>query len=131
MLCVGVVVDLSYVMVAGEPVAGTTGTAGSGRGPLEKDPIRAPRQRPTGAALIEEVRSGGRRWGLTPAADEEEQLAEVERLLALGAPTSRVALSRGRGLRGSGCPGRQPVPRDQCQCLTALAVEPTDSRVRS
>jgi hypothetical protein len=36
---VGVVVDSSYVTVAGEPVAGTTGTAGSGRGPLEKDLI--------------------------------------------------------------------------------------------
>jgi hypothetical protein len=41
----------AYEMVAGEPVAGKAGTAGSGRGPLEKDPIRAPRQRPTGTAL--------------------------------------------------------------------------------
>ena len=29
----------AYETVAGEPVAGTTGTAGSGRGPLEKDLI--------------------------------------------------------------------------------------------
>jgi hypothetical protein len=34
---VGAVVDPFHAMVAGEPVAGTTGMAGSGRGPLEKD----------------------------------------------------------------------------------------------
>jgi hypothetical protein len=38
------------VMITGEPVAGKSGTAGSGRGPLEKDLVRVPRQRPTGAA---------------------------------------------------------------------------------
>jgi hypothetical protein len=39
----------AYVVVTGEPVVGTIGTAGSGRGPLEKDLITGSSQRPTGA----------------------------------------------------------------------------------